>query len=96
MTDNKQAYVDKVDAQMREWRAQIEELNARADKASAEKKIEYNKKIDNLLVQLREMESRTQMLREAQSDAWEKVKDGVDSAWKDLKKGISDAVSTLK
>jgi hypothetical protein len=40
MTDKRKAYEDRLDAQLKEWSAEIALLNAKADKAKAEAKIE--------------------------------------------------------
>ena len=41
MMDKRKAYEEKFDAQLKEWSAEIALLNAKADKAKAEAKIEY-------------------------------------------------------
>ena len=44
----KEAYQEKIEAQLKEWSAKINELKAKAEKAAAEKKTELHKMIDNL------------------------------------------------
>ena len=48
MTDKRKAYEEKFDAQLKEWGVEIALLNAKADKARAEVKIEYYKTIETL------------------------------------------------
>ena len=45
---NREAYREKLEAQMREWSAKIDLLKAKADQAEAEAKIEYSKRIEDL------------------------------------------------
>ena len=44
----KEAYIEKLEAQLREWSSKIDELKARADKAKADVKLEYEKQIGEL------------------------------------------------
>jgi hypothetical protein len=44
----KEAYQKKLQAQLDEWNAEIEQLKAKADKAEAESQLEYYKKIEEL------------------------------------------------
>ena len=44
----KEAYIEKLEAQLREWSSKIDELQARADKAKADVKLEYEKQIGEL------------------------------------------------
>ena len=43
MHDKRKAYEEKLDAQLKEWSAQIALLKAKADNAKADAKIEYHK-----------------------------------------------------
>ncbi len=72
MKDKLKAYEEKLDAQLEEWNAQIALLKAKAAKARAEAKIEYNKSIEAL--QHRQDEARIK-LHDLQSieDLWNPV-----------------------
>ncbi len=59
MMDKRKAYEEKLDAQLEEWSAQIALLKARAAKAKAEAKIEYNETIEAL--QHRQEEARAKL-----------------------------------
>jgi hypothetical protein len=74
MTDKRKAYEEKFDAQLKEWSAQIVLLNAKADKAKAEVKVEYYKTIENL--QGKQDAARTKFLelRTVGDDAWDDIK----------------------
>ena len=59
MKDKRKAYEEKLDAQLEEWNAQIALLKAKAAKARAEAKIDYNKTIEAL--QRRQDEARAKL-----------------------------------
>lgn len=89
----KQAYVEKVQARLNEWDAEIEKLKARADKAEADAKIAYLEQIETLREEQREAQSKLDDLRAAGDDAWEDMKAGVQNAWASLEKAAKDASS---
>jgi peptidoglycan hydrolase CwlO-like protein len=45
---DKDAYVQKLHAKLDEWNAEIDKLKAKADKAEADSRVEYQKQIENL------------------------------------------------
>ena len=96
MKDKRKAYEEKIDAQLEEWNAQIALLKARADKARAGAKIEYNKTIEAL--QHRHDEARTKLheLKTAGDEAWEDLKTGAEKAWAEVKTAFHEAASKFK
>jgi hypothetical protein len=85
MRDKRKAYEEKLDAQLKEWNAQIALLKARADKTNAEAKIEYYKTIEGL--QHKEDEGRAKLheLSTAGDEEWEDLKTGAEKAWDEIK-----------
>lgn len=96
MKDKRKAYEEKLDAQLEEWNAQIALLKARADKARAEAKIEYNKTIEAL--QHKQDEARTKLheIKTAGDEAWEDMKTGAEKAWDEVKAAFHSAASKFK
>ncbi len=45
MNSEKQAYVDKIEAQMQEWQAKVQELEAKTKKGEASARAEYEQKL---------------------------------------------------
>ena len=74
MKDKRKAYEEKIDAQLEEWNAQIALLKARADKAKAEAKIEYNETIETLQRRRDEAKAKLHELKTAGDEAWDEVK----------------------
>ncbi|MCK9419993.1 MAG: coiled coil domain-containing protein [Nitrospirae bacterium] len=96
MKDRRKGYEEKLDAQVKEWSAQIELLKAKADKAKAEAKIEYYKAIDALQDKQNEAKVKLRELKAAGDEAWEDLKAGAEKAWDDVKTAYHDASSRFK
>lgn len=96
MKDTRKAYEEKLDAQMKEWNAQIELLRAKADKAKAEVKIEYYKTIEALQRKQNDAKAKLQELKTAGDEAWEDLKTGAEKAWAEVKTAYHDASSRFK
>jgi len=97
MNENrKKAYEEKLDAQLKEWNAQIALLQAKANNAKADAKIEYVKTIEALQRKQHEARTKLQELKTAGDEAWEEIKAGAEKAWADFKTAIHDAASRFK
>ena len=96
MKDRRKAYEEKLDAQLEEWSAQIAQLKARADKAKAEAKIEYNKAIEALQRRQDEATAKVHELKTAGDEAWEDIKTGSEKAWAEVKAAFHSATSKFK
>jgi len=91
METTREAYQQKMEAQLKEWGARIDTLKARAEKATADARSELHKKIDAL----GDLESRArkqlEKVRGASKEAWQDVKGGLEDAWNQ----IATAAETL-
>ena len=96
MKDKRKAYEKKIDAQLKEWNAQIALLRARADKGKAEVRVEYNKTI--LALQRKQDEARAKLdeLKAAGDATWEGLMTGAEKTWAEVKTAFHEATSTLK
>jgi len=79
--DKRKAYEEKFEAQLKEWSAEIALLKAKADKATAEAKIEYYKVIEAFQRKQETAMMKLQELRGAGDDGWEDLKIGAEKAW---------------
>ncbi len=89
----KEAYQEKVEAQLKVWSAEFKELQARAEMAKAEAKIELHKHLQTLKAKQEAAHQKLKELKETGADAWEKAKpdlekaiDNLKSAWESVKK----------
>ena len=94
--NDKELYQQKKQAQLDEWKAELDKLKAKASEASADKKIELNKEIERLDSKVEEGKAKLAEIEGASEDAWDSVKDGVESAWDSMKHAFSDAASKFK
>ena len=96
MTDKRKAYEEKLDAQLKEWNAQIALLKAKAENAKADAKIDHYKTIENLQAKQDAARTELQELRSAGDDAWEDLKAGAENVWTELKTAFQSAASRFK
>ncbi len=93
---DKDAFREKLEAQLKEWNARIDLLKAKAEKAKAEAKIEYSKDIENLKAKRDALRGKLAEWQSAGSEAMESIKAGVEKAAADLKSAIEKAASKFK
>jgi hypothetical protein len=91
--DLKEAYQEKLEAQLKEWSAKFMEFQAKAEMAKADAKIELLKHARTLQAKQEAAQQKLQELKEAGADAWERAKpdlekaiDNLKSAWESIKK----------
>ncbi|MDF1722824.1 MAG: hypothetical protein P1U65_19285 [Minwuia sp.] len=92
----KDAYVQKLQAQLDEWNGEIDKLKARADGAEADAKIAYYQHIDKLRAEQLEAREKLSELQQASDTAWEDLKAGIENAWDDLESAMKRAASRFK
>jgi len=93
---DRELYRQKRQAQLDEWRAEVDKLKAKASGVSANTQLEMNWKIKTLESRIDEGKAKLSQLSEASDDAWESLKDGVESAWDTLRSAVGDAASKFK
>jgi hypothetical protein len=96
MNNKRKAYEEKLEAQLKEWGAQLALFKAKADNAKADAKIEYIKTIDVLKHKQEDVATKLRELKTAGDDAWEGIKAGVEKAWAEVKTAYHDASSRFK
>ena len=96
MNDKRKAYEEKLDAQLKEWSAQIALLKAKADNAKADAKIEYYKTIEALQRKQNDARTKLQELKAAGDEAWGDIKMGAEKVWAEVKAAYHDASSRFK
>jgi chromosome segregation ATPase len=90
MENKKEEYKKKIEAQLDEWRADIDRLKEKAKLASTDAKLKYKENIDKLEVKMSEGKSKLRELMESSEDAWDSVKKGADSIWDTMKATFSE------
>ena len=94
--NDKELYQQKKQAQLDEWKADVDKLKAKASGASADAQMELNKQIGVLESKIEEGKIKLAELAETSSDAWESVTDGIESAWDSMRSAFSEALDKFK
>ena len=89
------AYEDKLTAQVQEWNAKIEQLKARAAQADADARIKAQEKIRELEAARKTAEERLDEMKASGEDRWEKLKKQADDAVASVERSLSDALDKL-
>jgi uncharacterized coiled-coil DUF342 family protein len=93
---NREEYIDKLAAQLKEWSAKIDELETKARTAKENAKIEYETHVSELKKKRDTATHKLQELKNSSSEAWEVMKAGTEAAWVELKKAMTDAKEKFK
>ncbi len=93
---DKEVYQQKMKAQLDQWKAQIDLLKAKASGASADAQLEMNKQIKSLESKVDDGKAKLSALTEASEEAWQSMKEGVESALSSLKYAFSEAADKFK
>ncbi len=80
-------YQEKMEAQIKDLAAKLEEFKTKAAKASADAKAAMNKQAEAIKPKLEAAQRTLKELKAASGPAWEKLKDSAEKAMTDLKKG---------
>ena len=88
-------YLKKLQAQLDEWKAELDKQKARASGLSADVQLEVNKQIKAFESRLEQAKTKLSELSEVGEDAWVAVRADVESAWDSLKSAVS-AMSTKR
>jgi predicted nuclease with TOPRIM domain len=91
-----EAYKEQVEAKLKVWSAQVQELKAKAELAKADTKVELHKQIQALQAKQDAVQAKLKELKGAGADAWEKAKPELEqvlehlkNAWENVKKSFS-------
>ena len=90
---NKEAYVEKLKAQLDEWNADLERMEAQARGAKADLKIKYDQQLTGLRQRQSEAKQKLEEVKAANNEAWEQLKQGTEDAWNRLKEAVTSAKS---
>jgi chromosome segregation ATPase len=94
--NERELYRRKQQAQLEEWRADLDKLKARAAREDAEAQLSLSEQVKTLEVRIEEQQAKLSRLAEASDDAWESVKEGMETGWDSVKSAFSDAAAKFK
>ena len=91
----KEAYKEKMEAQLRIWTSRLEGVKARADKATAEAKIELMRQAEQLKVFEISAKKHVAEVESSAAETWHKVKGRMEQAWNQLSGSIEAMWETV-
>ena len=91
MSTKRDAYVEKLKAQLDEWNTDIDKLAAKAAQAEAKAKIKYQNQLDDLRAKRDDVRDKLLAVQQAGDGAWEDLKEGLENSWEILKMSFNKA-----
>ena len=88
---DKETYQNKLQAQLDQWKAEIDKLQAQSREASADMQIKYQDQIKELREKRAEMAAEYDKIEAASIEAWKDFKTGADEAWDNMSKAMKSA-----
>ncbi len=92
----KKFYQQKMQAQLDEWRAELDKLKAKAKSAQADAQQDMHKQIDALEEQVADANRKLNELADAGEEAWASLKTGFEASWVSLKTGFKEAAARFR
>ncbi len=92
----KEAYQKKLEAHLKEWDAKLDQLSAKAQKATADARIHYENELENLRSKQAAAHKTLEELGKRGENAWEDMKDGVEKVWDEMGKAIDKVTARFK
>ncbi len=89
----KEIYEKKMQTQLNELKAEIDELRVKAEQVEINLQLEYYALIDELQVKLELANQRFQSLKQAGEEDWEEFKSEFELVWNSLRELIKSVVS---
>jgi hypothetical protein len=96
MIDKKNDAVEHGKVLLNKTDAEIEKLQAKADEASGDAKVAYQKEIENLKEKRSAAANKLDELEDASADSWDDAKDGFAEAYKALYDAYEEAVANFR
>ena len=94
--DKMDVYLQKLEAQLKEWKSKIEMLEDRAANATGETKTELMRTIGELSQKKEVVKEKLNALQKESSAAWDTMKEGLEKATAELKIALDKVVSRFK
>jgi len=94
--DKREEYRERLEAQLKEWKAKIETLEVRGAKFTAETKTDLMREIEELRRKKGIVKDKWNELQKAGGDSWDTMKEGVEKVAADLKHAMERVLSRFK
>jgi hypothetical protein len=92
----KDDYIRKLQARVQEWDKEINKLATKAIQNKSKAKLEYYKQLEELRDKQDVALKKLERFRQADDDAWEGLKAGLESIWADFSEAVKSSSSKFK
>lgn len=93
MKRDRQAYIDKLKAQLDHWDAEIGKFEAKAREAQADQRIRREEAVEDMHQKRDEAQKMLKRVQEAGAASWEDFRSGFYAAWSDVSKTMERAMT---
>ena len=94
--DRREIYREKIESQLKEWKAKIDMLESKVSTLSSEAKTTLMKDIDELRGKKTVVKDKLTELQKTGEEAWDKMMGGVEKSAEELKKAVEKVVARFK
>jgi uncharacterized coiled-coil DUF342 family protein len=94
--ETRELHKQKVEAQLAEWAAKIDQLKAHADKLTAQARLDARPHLDQVHTKFAAAKAKLLEIATATDERWTEVTKGADDAWHDVKSSVEGAYDALK
>ena len=95
MTDRK-AYIEKAQARLAQYDAEIDKLKAKMDEVQADAKVAYRTALEDAQTKRREVQDKLDEMKVASEGAWDDLSRGLETAWDDLSDSVQKAADRFR
>ena len=93
---DRNAYVQKMEAQLKEWKADLDKLAARAEGLEADARIEFDRKMADLRDKYETAQARFKTVTSASTDAFESMKKSFDATVQEFTSALAKVRESFK
>jgi hypothetical protein len=93
---SREAHQKKLEAQLKEWDAKLDQLVAKAQKATADARINYENDLDALKAKRASAHQMLVEMGKRGENAWEDMKGGAEKAWDEMSKAMEKVAARFK
>ena len=92
----KEVFLKLVEAQEKEWEAELKHLQSKAAMFQAEAMIEYDQNMKNLQQKLKESERAIENIKQIADDSWQDIESTIRGTWNEITSAIDNIISKFK
>ena len=93
MLENRKIYESRLDAQLAQWKAEIDVLKAKARRTEVDAKVQYDQSIDAMQRKHDDASKHLHSLKAASDEAWEDMKASTERVWTEFKALFHDSAA---